>query len=136
MSEQIKILGVRPDSFADLFYFFSKASCSAQVAILWLVAVIRTELVVFIKFKSFFWEKTFKTFHVFMRHGRAAMQQKNFDAGIIAKPFCPDFKISNRCFNGNHFDTGKLNTAVAVIKIFGYRHITITVLFRWCFAAK
>jgi hypothetical protein len=75
-------------------------------------------LIVFIKLKTFALEKSFETFHVFVGHCGAAVKQENFDAGILAKAFGPDFEVAHRGGNGDHFYTCGFD-GVAILEVIG-----------------
>lgn len=76
-------------------------------------------MVVFIEFYAFFGEEAFKAFEVFVGEGGAAVEEEDFDAGIVAEAFGPYFKVSGGGLDGDHFYAGGLDGGVGVIEVLG-----------------
>ncbi|MBV6440793.1 MAG: hypothetical protein EPGJADBJ_02466 [Saprospiraceae bacterium] len=115
MAKQVKIVFVQPQCLSHLFHFLHKTRQIPQARVGRLVGVGRTELVVIIKFYAFLRQETLHALPVFVRAGRAAVQEQYFDAGVVAEAFCPDFVLA--VFNRNEADAAGFHTGFFVFQI-------------------
>ena len=105
IAQHKEVAAIGTDGLSHLLYLFDKTLSGPQAAISRLVAVIRTELIVFVELKTFAQEEGFKTLHVLVCHGRSAVQKQHLNAWIASKTLSPNIERANPRLDWNHAHT-------------------------------
>src|SRR6202045_71014 len=122
MAEQKEIRRLEPERYPDLFHFVHEARNFPQRRDIRLVGVVGAELIVVVKLDPGLGEVGVAGLEVLVRAARAAMQQQQLDAGIVAEALGPH---SERAVRRRHryaaYAAGKAVVARGVVEVCRHR---------------